>query len=77
MVEAIKGAAPASWRTTAAGGLTILVALGVAALALLDGDPKTEVNVPVLLAALTTGWGLISARDDKVTSAQAGAEPSK
>ena len=61
-----------SWRTTALGVCTILAALGAAGKALLDGDPNTGVDMPVLIAAITAGLGLIMARDHKVSSEQAG-----
>lgn len=71
MVDAIR---KGSWRTTLSGVLTIVGALCAAGLALLDGNDQTNVDVPLLITALTAGVGLLSARDNKVTSAAAGAE---
>ncbi len=51
-------------KTTILGILTILVALGGAAVAVLDNDPATNVNWPALVAAVTAGWGLITAKDE-------------
>lgn len=50
-----------SWKTTIAGVLTILVALGNAGLALLHGG---EVDWAILSLALTTGVGLLKAKDE-------------
>ncbi len=66
---------PASWRTTLAGISTILAALAIAGKAFFDTDPATNVDWSQLSLAITAGLGLINARDNKVTSAQAGAEP--
>lgn len=63
-----------SWRTTALGVSTILVAVASAGIAFLDGDPATNVDWGVTIAAITAGLGLIAARDNGVTSKQAGAE---
>ena len=63
-----------SWKTTAFGVCTIVMALAGAGKALLDGDPATGVDIPMLIAYITTGIGLIMARDNNVTSEQAGAK---
>ena len=60
-----------SWRTTFAGIGAILVAVGAAATAYFDTDPTTVVDFGVLVAAILAGIGLISARDNGVTSEQA------
>lgn len=62
----------ASWRTTSAGVLAIVASVLGAAATLLDSDPKTNPDWPALIAAFTAGAGLLNARDNKVTSEQAG-----
>lgn len=57
-----------SWRTTVTGVLTIIGAVASAAKALLDGDAATNPDWLVVSAAVTAGWGLITARDNKVSS---------
>lgn len=54
-----------SWKTTATGITTIIVAVGTAALTYL----KTGVlpDFGVLLAAITAGIGLLTAKDSDVT----------
>lgn len=61
-----------SWRTTITGILTILVAVAAAGKAFLDGDPSTVPNWETVIAAVIAGVGLISARDNKVSSEDAG-----
>lgn len=63
-----------SFRTSALGVLTIVAAIAGALKALLDGDPATVVDVPTVVAAVMAGFGLLNARDDKVTSESAGAK---
>ena len=63
-----------SFRTTLAGVGVILVAVGHALTAAFDSDPATTVNVGLLVAEIIAGVGLISARDDKVSSETAGAK---
>ncbi len=62
----------ASWRTTTAGILAIVVALCGAASALIDGDPLTNPDLSSLGAAIIAGIGLMKARDNKVSSEAAG-----
>ena len=57
-----------SWRTTVAGILTILGALASAGKALVDNDPATNPDWMLISTAVATGWGLITARDAKVSS---------
>jgi hypothetical protein len=63
-----------SWRTTAAGAIAIVVAvLGVAG-AMIDGDDKTQPDWASFGAAVMAGVGLLAARDNKVSSEDAGAK---
>lgn len=63
-----------SWKTTLAGILTIISAIATPVKALLDSDPATVADwglaIPVVMGAI----GLIFARDNNVTSEQAGAK---
>lgn len=63
-----------SWKTTVAGILTIVSAVSGAALAFLDGNPNTNVDWTTVAAAITTGWGLIVARDNNKSSETVGAK---
>lgn len=60
-------------RTTLTGIAAILTAGGAALTALSDGDPLTSPDWASLIAACIAGLGLIWARDNNVTSEQAGA----
>ena len=60
-----------SWKTTMTGVLTIVIALGSAALAWLKGGSFPDL-APVI-AAVTAGVGLILARDNDKTSEDVGA----
>lgn len=64
----------ASWKTTVTGICTIVVAIGAAIKALVDGDASTNPDWPTVISAVTAGIGLIVARDNSVTSEQAGAK---
>ena len=63
-----------SWKTTTAGVGAILVALGSAMTAMFDADPLTVPDWGAVVAAIIAGIGLITARDNDVTSEQAGAK---
>lgn len=62
-----------SWKTTVAGVGAILVAVGSALNATFDADPATVADWGAVIAAIVAGVGLIMARDNNVTSEQAGA----
>jgi len=63
-----------SWRTTTAGIAAIVVAIGTAIGALFDADPLTLPDWGAVAAAVMAGVGLLAARDNKVSSEQAGAK---
>lgn len=60
-----------SYRTTLAGIGAIFVAVGGAVTALTDNDPATVPDWTTAIAAIAAGFGLLTARDNKVTSEQA------
>lgn len=64
-----------SYRTTLAGIAAILTAIGGAITALADNDPATNPDWTAVIASLVAGAGLLAARDNKVTSEDAGAKP--
>ncbi len=62
-----------SWRTTTTGVLAIIAAVVSAVQMLVDGNPATNPDWSAVAAAVIAGVGLITARDNKVTSEQANA----
>lgn len=62
-----------SWKTSTAGIAAIVAALATAVGALFDADPNTLPDWGAVAAAVLAGIGLIAARDNNVTSEQAGA----
>jgi len=63
-----------SWRTSMAGlfaGLTILIGQ---ASAVVDSDPKTNLDLTIVIATVAAIIAAFSARDNKVTSEQSGAK---
>ena len=65
----------ASWRTTTAGIAAIVAAIATAVTALFDSDPLTNPEWGAVVAAIMAGIGLMAARDNRVSSEQAGAKP--
>lgn len=63
-----------SIKTTILGIFTILIAVLAAAKAFLDGDASTVPDWSATITAITAGIGLIAARDNSVSSEQAGAK---
>lgn len=63
-----------SWKTTVTGIAAILTAVGAALTAVFDNDPNTNIDVTVTASAIMVGIGLIFARDNNVTSEDAGAK---
>ena len=63
-----------SWKTTTAGIAAIVAALATAVGALFDADPLSMPDWGAVAAAVMAGVGLIAARDNGVTSEQAGAK---
>jgi hypothetical protein len=61
-----------SWKTTATGIITIVIAVGSAVKTLIDNDPSTNPDIGATIAAVTVGFGLIAARDNNVSSEDAG-----
>lgn len=57
-----------SYRTTLAGLGALLVTVGNALAAQFDDDPGTVADWGLVIAAAVVAWGLISARDDNVSS---------
>jgi hypothetical protein len=63
-----------SWRTSTSGILAIVVAVGTAVQLLIDGNPATNPDWGTVGAAVLAGVGLLTARDNKVSSESAGAK---
>jgi len=63
-----------SWQTKLTGIATVVVAVGNALIAQFDGNLATNPDWGVVIASITAGIGLFSARQNNVTSEQAGAK---
>lgn len=57
-----------SWKTTLGGVGAILAAVGGALNLMFDGKPETNPDWTIVIAAVTTGIGLIFARDNNKSS---------
>lgn len=64
----------ASWRTTLFGTGGLVIVLSSAVSAIFDGNPLTNPDYGALAGAVAACLGLLFARDDKVSSEQAGAK---
>lgn len=64
-----------SWKTTLFGAGGVVTIIGSVLNALFDGDPATQVDWVTVCAGLAPAIGLLFARDNNVTSEQAGAKP--
>ena len=63
-----------SWKTTVAGIFTFLAVLAPSVTALLDGVESTVPDWGLVVAAAIAMFGLVSARDNNVSSEEAGAK---
>ena len=63
-----------SWKTTTTGAVAIIMAVCGALKVLVDDNPAPNPDWPAPIAAVMAGIGLITARDNKVTSEEAGAK---
>ena len=63
----------ASWRTTVFGAGGLLFVIGGTLTALFDGKPETNPDWTAVIAAFSACIGLLFARDNVVTSTDAGA----
>lgn len=63
-----------SWRTTTTAILAILGLLAPAIAAAVDGNPATDPNWQIVIPAVIAAATGLFARDNKVTSEQAGAK---
>lgn len=66
-----------SWKTTLFGILSVISAISAPVKALLDSDAATVPDWGLAIPAVMAAIGLIFARDNKVTSEQAGATVAK
>jgi len=63
-----------SWKTTVSGIMGIIVAgWQLIGAPLLDSDPATVANFSAFIPVLLVGLGLVAARDNGVSSEEAGA----
>jgi uncharacterized membrane protein YhiD involved in acid resistance len=61
-----------SWKTSAAGIGAILIAVGSALSSMFDNNPATVADWGAVVAAVIAGIGLLAARDNGVSSEDAG-----
>ena len=60
-----------SWRTTSAAVLLAVSSIFLEISYMLDEDDKTNMNFARVMSEVAVIYGLLSARDDRVTSEQA------
>jgi len=63
-----------SWQTTTCGVLGIVAVFCGVGIALLDGDPATNPDWTLVIAAVVAGVAAIRARDDDKSSEDVGAK---
>lgn len=63
-----------SWRTSLGGLALILTTVAEAITVLTDNNPATVLNWERLIGGLVAGWALFKARDNMVSSEEAGAK---
>lgn len=63
-----------SWKTSATGISAIVIIIAGAVQLLIDGNPSTNPDWNSVVAGLVSSFGLIFARDNKVTSEDVGAK---
>ena len=63
-----------SWRTSVAAWGVLATTVGNALNAAFDSDPATNPDWVLVITAALAAFGFISARDNRVTSEQAGAK---
>ena len=61
-----------NWRTTLAGVIAAVLAIGDGVMKLIDSDPLTNPDYQLIIAATIAAVGLMFARDAMVTSKQLG-----
>lgn len=61
-----------SWKTTVGGIISQLPVIWSQLMTLLDNDPVTNPDWAILMGSLAIIWALISARDNGVSSENAG-----
>lgn len=63
-----------SWKTTVAGLITLLMLAGPQVQLLLDGNASTNPDWAIMAAGVSAFIGLLKARDNDVSSEEAGAK---
>lgn len=74
MLELLTPKLKGSWKTTVLGVVLMVLAVCTQVKNVVDNDPATTFDWKVLVAGVTAGLGLMHARDNGVSSEQAGAK---